>query len=383
MFAGNRSTVAYSVFGTGELDIASLTIAFHTLRVRYPVLSARIVPDGNGYTLEHGSRTPALRVGTCTSLPTGGFTVVDPDTVCAVDVAQQENSFRLTLLTHHSVADAAASLRYLEALCAFYTRVVETGSPGEVRPHPFAVSLEQFLDARGFDIPEPLDTVPPATDSDAAAAATVRHGRTRLGAEETARLFGAGRQAGLTVHGIVCAAIVLAAHDLSRSDGRVSFSVVSSVDLRTRVGAPIAAADGTVIQGSDTAAVAIRPHDEPTRVGRAVLDSLADGLSHRTVHQAFLRPQAIWRQPATNPLMVTNWGRIPPLLFPKGVWVNDFRASASGLRTGTVASAPPSFFITTCDGRLSLDHPAWVSDGSDPTALWTAALRRAFDRILD
>ncbi|MUM17089.1 acyltransferase [Mycobacterium sp. CBMA271] len=379
MFAGNRSTVAYSAFGTGELDIESLTTAFLALLARYPVLAAQIIPNDNGFALLHTPHPPALRVGTCLALPEAGFAVVDE--VCAVDIAQQRNDFRLTLLTHHSVADAAASLRYLEELCALYTRVVQTGSPGTIVAHPLAVSLEQFLTDRGFVIPRSDDTEPPGPAADTSAAVVVRHGRTRLDREETARLFDFARAAGLTVHGIVCAAILLAAHDLSRSDGPVSFSAVSSVDLRTRAGQPLAVAAGTVIQGSDTATIAVRSGDDPVRIGRAVLDSLADGLSRRTVHHAFLRPRDIWRKPAANQMLVTNWGRIPALRLPEGVRLHDFRASASGVRSGRATAAPPSFFVTTCDGRLSLDHPVWAADGSDPTVAWTRALRRAFDRI--
>lgn len=75
--------------------------------------------------------------------------------MCAIDVAQQGNDFRLTLLTHHSIADARASLKYLEVLCSLYTRVVETGSAGAIHPHPLAMSLEQFLAERGYLIPAP------------------------------------------------------------------------------------------------------------------------------------------------------------------------------------------------------------------------------------
>ncbi|MGL5444889.1 MAG: phthiocerol/phthiodiolone dimycocerosyl transferase family protein, partial [[Mycobacterium] stephanolepidis] len=44
MFAGNRSTVAYSAFGTGTLKIDALTTAFRALLASYPMLSAQIVP---------------------------------------------------------------------------------------------------------------------------------------------------------------------------------------------------------------------------------------------------------------------------------------------------------------------------------------------------
>lgn len=383
MFAGNRSTVAYSVFGTGILDTDALTTAFRALLTSYPVLSAQIVPAGHGYVLAHVPHPPALQLGTCTALPRSGFTIVDPTAVCAVDAAQGGNDFRLTLLTHHSIADAGAALKYLEVLCALYTRVVETGSAGTARPHPLAMSLEQFLAARGYVIPTP--SAPPAPPAELTVDATVvvRHGRTRLGREQTTRLFDAARAVGLTVHGVVCAAILLAAQALSRSQNPVTFGLTSSVDLRTRTGAPITAAQGTVIQGADTAILAVTPDDDPSRLARAVLDSLAGGLADRSVHQAFLRPAPLHQPSIENPLMVTNWGRIPPLHLPEGLRVHDFRATVRGGRIRLRATTlPPSFFITTCDGRLSLDHPTWVADESDPTLAWTSALGRAFDRIL-
>ncbi|ORA58549.1 acyltransferase [Mycobacteroides franklinii] len=386
MFAGNRSTVAYSVFGTGVLDTDALTTAFRALLTSYPVLSAQIVPARHGYVLAHLPHPPALQLGACTALPRSGFTIVDPTAVCAVDAAQDGNDFRLTLLTHHSIADAGAGLTYLEVLCSLYTRVVETGSAGTARPHPLAMSLEQFLAARGYVISTPsAPPAPPATPAAPTVDATVvvRHGRTRLGREQTTRLFDAARAAGLTVHGVVCAAILLAAQALSQSQDPITFGLTSSVDLRTRTGAPITAAQGTVIQGANTAILAVTPDDDPSRLARAVLDSLAGGLADHSVHQAFLRPAPLHQPSIENPLMVTNWGRIPPLHLPEGLRVNDFRATVRGGRIRLRATTlPPSFFITTCDGRLSLDHPTWVADESDPTLGWTAALGRAFDRIL-
>lgn len=383
MFAGNRSTVAYSAFGTGTLKIDALTTAFRALLTSYPILSTQVVPAGHGYALQYSPHPPALQIGACTALPRAGFTIVHPDAVCAIDVAQAGNDFRLTLLTHHSIADAGAALRYLEVLCAYYTRVVETGSAGPIRSHPLALSLEQFLAARGYVIPEA--GAPPAQRAETTvdAAVVFRHGRTRLGREQTTRLFDAARAASLTVHGVACAAVLLAAHSLSPSQGPVTFGLTSSVDLRTRTEAPIAAAQGTVIQGADTAILAVLPDDDPLRLARAVLDSLAAGLADHTVHQVFLHQPPLRQQCVENPLMVTNWGPIPTLPLPEGLRVHDFRATVRGRHIGLRATTlPPSFFITTCDGRLSIDHPAWVADESDPTIAWAEALGRAFDRVL-
>lgn len=389
-FAENRSTVAYSVFGTGRLDLDALTTAFGALLRTYPVLAGRIVPSPDGYVLEPARREPDVRIGTgpVDRLPAGGYAVVDTDAVCAIDVSQRQDAFRLALSTHHSIADAGASMRYLETLCALYTTTVETGSPGPLVTHPLPLSLEEFLTARGFELPAaPAVRPAPAPELDARGAEpapAVLHGRTRLGRRETARLFEIARNAGLTVHGIVCAAILLAAHDLSREPGPVPFRVESSVDLRTRTGPALPAEAGTVIQGSDGAVVLVEPNDDPIRLGRAVLRSLAHNLAKGLVHTRLLRSQDLRGRGAEPPLMVTNWGRVPPLHLPEGVRVHDFRASASGARAGVrrVRSAPPSFFVTTCGGQLSLDHPAWVSDGSDPTVAQSVALAKAFERIL-
>jgi hypothetical protein len=184
------------------------------------------------------------------------------------------------------------------------------------------------------------------------------------------------------VHGIVCAAILLAGHELSQARDAVQFAVMSSVDLRTRVGTPFAAEAGTVIQGADTAILTVALHDDAIRLGRAVLDSLATNLSSRNVHEAYLRRREVRPEAALNLLMVTNWGRVPAFSLPRDVQVHDFRASACGLGSGRAHTAPPSFFISTFDGRLGIDHPAWVSDSSDPTLAWTSALERAFARMI-
>ncbi|WP_408645838.1 hypothetical protein [Mycobacteroides stephanolepidis] len=185
MFAGNRSTVAYSAFGTGTLKIDALTTAFRALLASYPMLSAQIVPAGHGYVLRYAPPPPALQIGASTALPRAGFTIADPDTVCAIDVAQTGTDFRLTLLAHHSIADAVASLRYLEVLCAYYTRAVETGSAGAIRSYPLALSLEQFLATRGYVLPEVGEPPAPRAETTVDPTVVVRHGRTRLGREQT------------------------------------------------------------------------------------------------------------------------------------------------------------------------------------------------------
>lgn len=381
MFAANRTTVAYSVLGTGALDRGALATAFQALVRAFPLLGARLVPDAAGWVVEPVSRVPALRDGLALEIPATGFDVVDADAVCALDLVQRSDHFRLTWLTHHSVADARPSLRYLQVLCELYTDTVQMGRPRALPPHPLPRSLEAFLAERGFDVPT-APAAPAARPRDEAAATPgprFRDGRTRLAHDDTRALFDVARAHGLTVHGIVCAVILLAARELSASP---EFGVVSSVDLRTRAGEPLAPEAGTVIQGLDTAVITVGLDDDPIRLGAVVLDSLSANLTSRKVHETFLRNQQVRPRTIAQPLMVTNWGRIPPLPLPSGIRVRDFRAFARGLRMDRAQTMPPSFFITTCDGRLSIDHPAWATDDADPTLAWNAALQDAVRRVV-
>lgn len=377
LFAAGRSTVAYSVIGDGVLKTDCLTRAFAVLLRRYPVLSGRIVWDGSGYHLAPGPGTRSLRLSTQVDQPpTGAAAVLTPDEVCAVSVGECDNRFRLTLLVHHSIADAPAALRYLQVLCEIYCRVVETGSPGEDSAHPLPQSVEQVLIDRGFSIP--VSAPPPAPPRPAAddSSTTARMGRTRLNREQTAGLFAAANRHCLTVHGIACTAIVLAAQQVT---GATTHTVSSSVDLRSRVNPPLRAADGTVIQGADHAVVDAA--GDPWSIGREVLASLSAGLANHAVHQIFPSGAGL-RPPELNPLLVSNWGRIPPLRFPADISAHDFRASAAGVGGTQTHTSPPAFFVSTFAGRLGIDHPLWVVDDGDPSAAWNAALHRAFDRLL-
>ncbi|MUM17088.1 acyltransferase [Mycobacterium sp. CBMA271] len=409
LFADVRNTVAYSVLGTGSIDIDVLTTAFTALRRSYPVLSAQIREVGDSdYDLV---LTPAaharirIATGPVDALPEGEAAVVAEDEVCAVEVAQDGNDFRLTLLTHHSVADAMASLRYLQVLCELYTRVLESGGAGELTVHPQPRSVEQLLAANGIEKqplpaeyglpdPESLPAPPPRDPTPQ----HVRRGRVRLSPERTAALFALGREHGLTVHGIVASAVLLAAADLTGVTGPTTFTFMSAVDLRARLDPVVPAEGGTNVLGADNAVVTVDPGGDVFTMGRAVLDSIAANLANQTIHQGFLHQWDMREQMfellargypviGENAVMVTNWGAVPPLRLPADVRAHDFRGSfgaameddrfAAKINVGVM-----SMIVTTFDDRLALEYQTWSRGGPDRTVAQTAALERAFDRLL-
>lgn len=410
LFADVRNTVAYSVIGNGSIDTEALATAFVALQQSYPVLSGRIcATSDNDYDLvlvPPAAARVRIATGPVDVLPVDEAAVVAEDEVCAVELAQDGDNFRLTLLTHHSVADGMASLRYLQVLCELYTRVVQTGSPGEITVHPLPRSVEQLLAENGiekqplaveYELPDPR-TLPPPAPRDPAPR-EVRRGRVHLSSERTAALFALGREHGLTVHGTVATAVLLAAADLTGTTGPETFTFMSAVDLRARLNPVVPAEGGTNVLGADHAVVRMDPHSEAYTLGRAVLDSIAANLANQRIHQGFLHQWDMREQTnellrrgypvvGDNAVMVTNWGAVPTLRFPDGVRAHDFRGSFGAAMdddrfAAKVNVGVMSMIVTTFDGRLALEYQRWSRTGEvDKTVAQTSALERAFDRLL-
>lgn len=409
LFADVRCTVAYSVIGSGQIDIDSLATALTALQQTYPVLSGQIRAVGDGdYDLLVGPPAPA-RIRICSApvdeLPVGDDAVVTEDEVCAVEVAQRGNDFRLTLFTHHSVADGLASIRYLEVLCELYTQVVQFGSTGDLTEHPLPRSVEQLLAANGIekqplpnelDLPDP-QTLPPPPPREAVTP-DLRRGRVRLTRDQTTALGTLAKQHGLTVHGIVAAAVLLAAHDLTGARGAATFTYMSAVNLRTRLNPPVPPEAGTSVLGVDLAPVSVDPHGDVFGLGRAVLDSIATNLANQSIHQWLLHQWDMREKlyelvrrgyPVidANAVIVTNFGALPEFAFPDCVTVHDFRGSFGAATVDERLAAnvnvdEMNIIVTTFKGRLSLDYQTWVADDPDRIVAQATALRRAFERLL-
>ncbi|WP_280455344.1 phthiocerol/phthiodiolone dimycocerosyl transferase family protein [Nocardia brasiliensis] len=377
MFAWIGVYVGYAVQVTGRLDLAALSAAYEVVVRTYPVLGARLEPTGDGgYALVAGAgAAPAISV-----------VEGDPDrllidqkldqgeTLSAVCVARAGDTASVTLLTHHSIADAYHSLAVLAELWSCYTELVSGQTP--MRPvHGYPISIEEVLAARGIEkraLPSAEDRTvtptepPPASPATEPDAQEIRQtvpdsSRCLLSEAETAALVELGHRTGVTINGLVSAAILLTEAEI-RDLPLNEIAYVYPVDLRTRLTPTVGRTEGTNLLGFAD----YHPTGDTTdlvELAKDICAGLHTALADGTVQQTPLHiPDQIAAGPPQLPgmMIVSNWGRVPALAAPEGLRITDFRS--------TVTAAPPAgtppppeqpqggaAIVSTFEGRLSIE----------------------------
>lgn len=399
IYAFSEIFVGYCVRVSGRLDIAALTTAFDALVTAHPTLDAQLVPDGVlGHVLV-SSGPSETEITVTEGDPELLLTGADPDqrrALCTLCVVRGAETTSVTLLAHHSIADAMHALALLERLWAAYGMTVAGGTP-RLSEAPFPQPVEELLRARGIHEPATSDSVAALTGPDGGPPCaegpypTLVTSRCLLSREATAALVDFGHRTGVTVHGLVSAALLLTeaeerrvpVHDLMYS---------YSVDLRRRMHPPIGRIAGTNVLGFTTHRP--DPDTEPTLVGlgRGICDALREGLESGFIQRTPLRLPGTNAAPTpgmVDTVMTTNWGRIPSFPEPPGLRFTDFRSTmiAKPDPTGRRRPQPGSgtIIISTYQGRLSIEihHPPEFTSVQSPRITHLEALLGQFgsDRV--
>lgn len=248
MFAFGEVFVGYSVRVSGRLDLNALSTAFDAIVRAYPILGARLeAVETGGHVLVAAAGAGAAP----------GISVVDGDpeqlltgakfdqsvAVGALCVVRDGDSASVTLVIHHSVADAYHALAILGDQWFFYRAATEGRLP-EPEIHPYPEPVEALLAARGIEkFPNPAAAAPapglavistPAPDTIDPGYQMSQTTRCRLSKAVTAQLVDLGHREQVTVHGLVSAAILLMEAEI-RALPLTELMYLYSVDLRTRV----------------------------------------------------------------------------------------------------------------------------------------------------
>lgn len=373
IYAFGEVFVGYCVRVSGRLDIAALTTAFDALVAAHPTLAAQLVPDRVlGHTLV-AAGPPETGLTVAEGDPELLLTGADPDqrralsTVCVV---RGPDTTSVTLLAHHSIADAVHALALFEQLWTGYGVAAAGGTP---RPPatPFPVAVEELLRTRGIrKLPTPAPTIAPAESDGEPPRAEGPYpalvtSRCLLSREATAALVDFGHRVGVTVHGLVSAALLLTEAEARRVQVH-DLTYSYSVDLRRRVHPPIGRMEGTNVLGFTGHRPA--PDTEPTLVGlaRGICGALRADLASGFIQQTPLQLPETTAAPASgraDTVMTTNWGRIPPFPAPPGLRFTDFRSTMIAKPDPTGRRRPQpgggTSIISTYHGRLSIEihHP--------------------------
>lgn len=386
IFAFAEVFVGYSARVRGRLDPGALAVAFEAVLRAHPMLGARLAPvDDLGHVLlAPDGDAPELTV--VDGVPEQLLTGADPDqrrAACALCVVRDGEQASVTLLTHHSIADAVHSLAIFAELWRCYREAAAGRTP--VAPQrPYPASVEDLLTARGIvkrPVPDAL-LRPPALSAPTSAAEdpypTLITTRCRLSRPATTALVDLGHRAGVTVHGLVSAALLLT-EAATRDVPIEQLHYAYSVDLRRRLSPPVGATEATNVLGYTSYRAG--PGTEPGLVGlaRDIGAALRAGLDSGFIQQT---PLQIPEMPPTpqGTLIATNWGRIPHLATPDGLRITDFRSTMIAKRDRTGRRLPQpgggTIIISTFDDQLSVEvhHPTSFRDEQLPRLARIGAL---------
>ncbi|MET7767429.1 acyltransferase [Nocardia sp. NPDC005366] len=377
-FVRHGTYTGRSIRVEGELDTTALRAAFDALLRTYPVLTCRIGEDaaGSGHLLRPSGD------------PVGAWvTPGDPDVVripaepidprrqlAYLDVAPAgAGQARVTFFAHHCVADAGHCVELFTRLWDYYTDYVESGST-QVVPHDYPHALEWYAAERGIvrgefsgleDAIEPLPPQARILPPDPAVPlppTLARPRRTVLDAETTARVVRLGRRPGLTVNGLVTAALLRAyvAEISGGACGPVPVSCLYPVDMRTRLEPPVPAAAGTNMAGLACFAAPVDPAGSIDDLGRRISARLQHDLAAGTVQQSvlhfpdFFGPTRI--HSLAGHIALTNTGRVPAFRVPAGIALTDYEIVylSAHPRPSTGAAAAVTFLVYTYADRLTV-----------------------------
>ncbi|WP_067478467.1 phthiocerol/phthiodiolone dimycocerosyl transferase family protein [Nocardia amamiensis] len=369
IFANSEVLVGYSTRVAGRLDLTALSAAFEAVVRARPVLGARLESDGHGghLLLESTGAPPEISVadGDPEQLLTGAQ-LDQRRTLGALCVVRDGDNAGVTLVTHHSIADASHSLTVFGELWSCYTDLTRGCLP-DLPSYGFPRPVEDLLRERGV---EKIDT--PALPPRPVGVARINPGpddyqlprtaRCRLTREQTAALVELGHREKTTINGLASAAILLTEAEL-RGLPLPELSYTYSVDLRARVRPPIGMTEGTNVLGFAN----FVPPSGSTLVGlaRGISDALRAGLCAGIVQQTPLHiPEIAAGPPPSAPgiVLATNWGRVCGPRLPDTLRVTDFRSIMLGKpdKTGHRLQQPSgTIIISTFDDRLSIEihHP--------------------------
>ncbi|MFC9436720.1 acyltransferase [Nocardia sp. NPDC057030] len=390
-FVRHGTYTGRSVAVAGELDVAALKEAFAALQMAFPVVLCRIGEDeeGTGYLLRPGD-SPIEASVTEGDVETVGLpaTPVDPGTQLAYldAVVSGADRWRVTLFAHHSIADAGHCVELLSRFWGCYTDIVES-TPISVVPQEYPQPLEWHAAKRGIvagsvsgfeAVTKPLPTATPAVPvGDPAPSSLARPERIRFDEATTARIVALGHRRGVSVNGLITAALLraYASETPDATGGPVSLGCLYPVDMRSRLDPRVAPAEGTNMAGLASFAAAIDPAESVLELAQRISERLSTDLAEGIVQQSVLHFPDFYGPTRIHSLAghiaITNTGAVPRFRTPAALTLTDYEIVylSAHPKPSTGASAAITFLVYTFHSQLAV---GLLGGGTSTNKLLTA-----------
>lgn len=364
---------AFNIAFHGTIDVFAMNHAWNAICVRHPVLQGKIIEDSDGYALDsRPGDIPILFVcdGDENRLREEVFKPWNMEEALArlVLIRSREGGF-LSLLFDHAIADATAIFSLLKKLWSLYSDILggRDVSMKEIcsLPRPPTELLRDRwgkVDIEEIQTPDAtsFERVPPAEDQ-----IEPIHRRLHLKREETTRLRKASRAHRISIHSLLCGAILVALRGQGVGQGSALMACWSMVDLRGRVDPPISPTETTNCLAFQLSEVLVG--SDPLEVSSMVNRQIESDIARKRV--SFLmsslrasRVQTELEQHTAN-TSINNLRIVETFTQPSSLEITDFFITPPRYSTTPF----PTHGASTYDGHLSIfsSYPSTLFSSED------------------
>ncbi|MFE7855398.1 protein kinase [Streptomyces sp. NPDC057403] len=411
LYVGQRSRAVLSCALRGRVDAEALAAAFDAVTRAHPTLRSRIVADGGGHALALLDETERPRLETRTADLEEAYatelnrplTVGGPLSRAVLVSAPDGTEHLFVLVIDHTVTDGHSSITLHNTVWDHYRALVTDGRPQSGHTDAGTAEAPEW--------PEPVSALlPPADEADTAAYLDARIARAKkspvelvrydpartgggagdeghievcrltLDTERTARLRGRAREAGVSVHALIAAALLRTARRRLEGDGPRTLGCLSPVDLRSRLTPPLPPSVMVPAVTTHLQTLEVSETSDPLDLARTVHARVNDFIARGDhFHEMRITPE-IPRNPALQlaTVIVTNMGVVPGPRLPDGLRAVDVRLVPGRENYFPQAGRSPVMAcVVSFEGRLSIEFPHC-------TACFSPTFMRAFrDEVLD
>ncbi len=364
----------------GVINELALSSAYSALCAKHPVLSGCIRRNTRGYELA----VPGEHVGQIVTLDGGvdelrskmlSYRVHSDYYECSRLIhTRGVGGGIVTLAVNHAVVDGSALFAYVNELWEMYT-AISTGNKIQIEcsqnlPRSFAELWQErwHKSKRNLDRGTYVEQLEQRECND--------HGIylervVSLNEDETASLISSAKRHNVSVHGVVCAAILVALRSLSNSTTPEKMEIHSAVNLRDRVAKSVGRTETTNFAGFHVAGIEIEPADDILRLAAELNKQFKSALSRGEIMSIRENRQFFESSIGEHlsPVTVSNIGVLTELKTPPGIEIVDRIKFAFG--GDKAPSARPVYGVLTCGGRLKIlgDYPSAYFSDSDAQAV--------------
>ncbi|MGF1425694.1 phthiocerol/phthiodiolone dimycocerosyl transferase family protein [Kitasatospora sp. LaBMicrA B282] len=385
LYVGQRIRAVVASTVAGGVDPELLAAAFTDLTARHPPLRCRIAHASSGFVLQELEAPPHLIVREDSGdgyaeelnspLPVGGPLV-------RATLLRGTGYDIVVLVVDHVISDGLSAATLHHALWERYGRLVADPMTtperlGSEWPPPVTSLLppcpveevERYLDQRLLQVRarpvELLSYNAPRSSPGGRIEAT----RLVLAPGPTQDLRQAAVAAGVSVHGVVAAALLIAARWRLSGEGPRTLGCLSPIDLRSRLTEPLPREVMVAAATSHTQTFDVTPEEDLLALAGAVTRGLRTALeSGQALLEARIMPRAPeFPQLLAATVIATNVGNLagPPL--PAGLELLDMRGSPAREQYYPRAGRSPVMAaVSTFAGRLAIEFPYWTECFSGP-----------------